>query len=168
MITHFRVPKYRQLMGTAESLIGGLGGGHFSLSSTFLHNLGSTRRTSMTNLCHHYSSKGPEWASTNTHPKWQCHPCWVPGMHLLSSLPCPRPHTHTAQLCWGSSRTGARFTRYPPEAWDKAAEEEESVSLDEGGEECKGSIDCKWYDEALLSSQFISETSQQHSPHHHS
>lgn len=67
-----------------------------------------------------------------------------------------------------SSRTWDGFTSYPPEARDKAAEEEESVSLDEGGEEREGSIDCKWYDEAFLSSQFVSEAAQHDSPHHHS
>lgn len=164
MITHFREPKYRQPMGTDEGLTGGLGGGHFSVPPTFLHNLGSTRRTSMTDLSHHYSSKGQGWANVLN---GNAIPAGYQGCISWAAFLVP-PHTPTVPSCAGAAPGQGQVHRYPPEAWDKAAEEEESVSLDEGGEECKGSIDCKWYDEALLSSQLVSEAAQQDSPHHHS
>lgn len=115
MITHFREAKYWQPVGTFEDLSGGLGDGHFSISPTFLHHLGSTRWTSMTKLSHHYSSKGQERGNTATHPKWQCHPGWAPGMHLLSTFPCPTPHSHTAQLCWGCPSPDSPGTHPRPE-----------------------------------------------------
>lgn len=160
-------------MGTAEDLTGGLGSKvcktrWLFISLTFLHNLGCTKRMSMTKLpyCKHF--KGQEWGNTITCAEWPCHLGSVPQRYLLSSLSPPTLHTRTAKLWWDSSRTWDRFTSYPPEARDKAAEEEESISLDKGGEEREGSIDCKWQDEAFLSSQFISEAAQHDSPHHHS
>lgn len=166
MITHFREPKYRQPMGTAKVSLEALEVDEIFQSHPHFCTIWAIPEHQWPTFP---STKGVKGELTQPHvPKWQCHPSWVPGMHLLSSPACATPHSHRAQLCWGCSRTGGRFTRYPPEAWDKAAEEEESVSLDEGGEEGKGSIDCKRYDEALPSSQFISEAAQQDSSHHHS
>lgn len=98
---HFREPKYRQPKGTAEGLTGGLGGGHFSLSSTFLHNLGSTRRTSMTNLCHHYSSRVQSEPAQTHILNGNAIPAGYQGCISWAAFLVP-PHTPTLPSCAGA------------------------------------------------------------------
>ena len=56
---------------------------------------------------------------------------------------------------------------YVPYAWDESAEEESSISLYEGGEGGKGSIDGQGDAEDSLPPQLISQAPQDEgSPHH--
>lgn len=65
-------------------------------------------------------------------------------------------------------RLGVEESQYIPYAWDESAEEESSISLHEGGEGGKGSIDSQGHAEDLLPSQFISQAPQDEGSCHHS
>lgn len=58
--------------------------------------------------------------------------------------------------------------QYVPKTGDQAAEEEEAVLLNEGGEEREAGVDGEGYDQAPLPAQFVCQATPEKGPHHHS